>query len=326
MDAPNFFSGRWNTGTNADLAFASASHNSWHLDRRTLEKFPRSQHRPSLITSSGSVTSVISEPCKRRNFRKANWKLYSLIANQLAEGFLSPDTGYVDEAYHDFRNTIIAVAKRSMPRRRRKNYRPCWDAECEQLYQIFLRAPQGEATNIAASTLLARLDDKRRERWSEVVNAIDFTHTSRLAWNTLNKLTGRSRTSRRSCPISANCIASQLVKNRVYRTKDHEPARLVAKEISKLWKIETPAGEIISHDLTPEEFSSALQLLKTGKAPGPDSISSDLILHAGAALKTWLNKFLSSCMRQQRLPKNVERSFSGCNSKVNEATWGPKKL
>ena len=43
-DTPSFFSGRWNTGTNPDLAFSSASHNSWHLDRRTLEKFPRLQH------------------------------------------------------------------------------------------------------------------------------------------------------------------------------------------------------------------------------------------------------------------------------------------
>ena len=115
--------------------------------------------------------------------------------------------------------------------------------------------------------------------------------------------TGRSRNSRRPCPVSANCIASQLIKNGVYRTKDHEPVRLVAKEVSKLWKILAFAGESISDDFTPEEFSSALQLLKTGKAPGHDSISPELILYAGAALKTWLNNFLSSCLRQQKFPK-----------------------
>ena len=142
-------------------------------------------------------------------------------------------------AYQDFCNTILAAAKRSIPRGRRKNYRPCWDAECEQLYQTFLWELQGKATNIAASALLARLDEKRKERWSEAVNTIDFTYTSRLAWNTINKLTGRSRNSRRPCSISANCIASQLIKNGVCRTKDHEPGRLVAKEVSKLWKIQT---------------------------------------------------------------------------------------
>ena len=49
-DAASFVSGRWNTGTNPDLAFASGSLDSQLPDRRVLEKFPRSQHRPSLIT------------------------------------------------------------------------------------------------------------------------------------------------------------------------------------------------------------------------------------------------------------------------------------
>ena len=49
-DAASFYSGRWNTDTNSDLAFASVGPNSRLPDRRVLEKFPRSQHRPSLIT------------------------------------------------------------------------------------------------------------------------------------------------------------------------------------------------------------------------------------------------------------------------------------
>ena len=89
---PSFFFGRWNSGTNPDLAFASASHNSWHLYRRTLEKLPRSQHRPSLITTSTSVILVPSEPYKRWNFRRANWEQYNFITNQLAKGLSSPDT------------------------------------------------------------------------------------------------------------------------------------------------------------------------------------------------------------------------------------------
>ena len=37
-------------GTNPDLAFASMNSNSCLLDRHVLEKFPRSQHQPLLIT------------------------------------------------------------------------------------------------------------------------------------------------------------------------------------------------------------------------------------------------------------------------------------
>ena len=49
-DASSFYFDRWNTGTNLNLAFASVGPNSRLPDRRVLEKFPRSQHRPSLIT------------------------------------------------------------------------------------------------------------------------------------------------------------------------------------------------------------------------------------------------------------------------------------
>ena len=48
-DAASFYSGHWNTGTNPDLAFASVDPISRLPDRRVFDKFPRSQHRPSLI-------------------------------------------------------------------------------------------------------------------------------------------------------------------------------------------------------------------------------------------------------------------------------------
>ena len=41
-DAANFYSDRWNTGTNPDLAFASVGPNSRLPDRRIFEKFHRS--------------------------------------------------------------------------------------------------------------------------------------------------------------------------------------------------------------------------------------------------------------------------------------------
>ena len=49
-DAASFYSGRWNTGPNPDLAFASVGPNSCLPNRRVLEKFPRSQHRTPFIT------------------------------------------------------------------------------------------------------------------------------------------------------------------------------------------------------------------------------------------------------------------------------------
>ena len=105
-DAASFYSGRWNTGTNLDLAFASIGPNSRLPDRRVLEKFPRSQHQPSLITPPRFAMAMPSMPVKRWNFRKAKWSHYITLTNKFAKTLLPPDSLDVDAAYQDFCNTI----------------------------------------------------------------------------------------------------------------------------------------------------------------------------------------------------------------------------
>ena len=163
-----------------------------------------------------------------------------------------------------------------------------------------------------ATALLAKLDRKRRDRWSEAVRSIDFSHSSRKAWSILNNLTGRSRHSPRHCPVSADAIASQLVRNGKYEAVDCKSSRLVYQEVSDLWRATTPDAVNISNNFSQREFAAAPQHLKPGKpgkAPGPDSICPELILHAGAALKSWLRDFLSSCLRRLKIPKIWRRAL-----------------
>ena len=153
---------------------------------------------------------------------------------------------------------------------------------------------------------MSRFDEKRRDRWTETVNTMNFTHSSRLAWNTLNNLTGRNKRPSRPCLISANSVTSQLVKNGVCKVKDRATARLINNEMSELWKIPTPPDKGIY--FTSEEFACTLRRLPSGKATGPDSVCPELILHTGDDLKTCLNKFLFSCMRQTKIPKIWRRA------------------
>ena len=109
----------------------------------------------------------------------------------------------MDREYQCFCSTISTAAKKCIPRGRRNNRMPCWNAECENLYQTFLQYFEGHESSRVATALL---DRKRRDRWSEAVQIIDFSHSSRAAWSILNNLTGRSRQSPRQCPVSANPI------------------------------------------------------------------------------------------------------------------------
>ena len=90
-DAASFHSCRWNTGTNPDLAFSSVGPDSRLPHRRVLEKFPRSQHRPSLITPPRLFLPIPGMPVKRWNFRKANWSHYISLTNKLGRRLQSPD-------------------------------------------------------------------------------------------------------------------------------------------------------------------------------------------------------------------------------------------
>ena len=140
----------------------------------------------------------------------------------------------------------------------------------------------------------------------------------------MNNLTGRSRYSLRHCPVSADAIASQLVRNEKYEAVDCKSSRLVSQEMFDLWRATTLDEVNISDNFSPREFAAALQHLKPGKAPGPDFLCSELILHAGAALKSWLRDFLSSCLRQLKIPKIWRRALVVAIPKPGKPVDDPK--
>ena len=147
---------------------------------------------------------------------------------------LPPDSPDVDLAYQDFCNVIRTAAKNSIPRGRRNNYISCWEAECENLFRTFLQSSEGSDSNGAATALFIRLDKKRRDRWSEAVQTIDFSHFSRKAWSMLNNQAGKLRRFFRHYAVSANAILSQLIRNGRYKGFDRESFRLISQEVSDL--------------------------------------------------------------------------------------------
>ena len=201
---------------------------------------------------------------------------------------------------------------------------PCWDNECETLNRSFIRDPVGTDSDKAASSLISRLGQKKQDRWEEAVNSIVFsTPAARRGEQSTNLLAGLDA-SFDSTPVSANSIASQLVKNGAHRTGDRESTRLVNKELSDQWKIPTPEGHSISEPFRPEEHPAALRRLKKGKSPGLDSTFPEFILHAGSALKSWFCDFLSPCMRQLKIPKIWRRALIVAIPKPEKPLQDPK--
>ena len=79
-------------------------------DCRT-DVFPTSQHRPSLITPPKLKVPAHSDPVKRWNFRKADWKRFCLLTDESVERLLPPDTSNIERACQDFCESLLSAAK-----------------------------------------------------------------------------------------------------------------------------------------------------------------------------------------------------------------------
>ena len=206
---PNSFcSGRWQTQTNPDLAFTTS--NSAHTNcvhRIVSDLFPRSQHRPSIITHDALIKPTPSAPILRWNFRKAQWGDFIKDTCTLLSKLRDPNTSDIDDAYCQFASAIIKTAKQHIPRGHGKKYIPgCGDNECDDLAEKHHAATTAQEKHDTATALMEHLDSARQERWIETVQAIDFTHSSRKAWSIVRRLTGE-KNNKPQVPIKANKIA-----------------------------------------------------------------------------------------------------------------------
>ena len=97
----SFHSQRWNSDTKPDLAFAHTV-DTGIPTRRVLDKFPRSQHRPSLISSPCFTAPIACKPVKRWNFRKGNCETFKQMTDVAISQLPPPDTADTEDAYKAF--------------------------------------------------------------------------------------------------------------------------------------------------------------------------------------------------------------------------------
>ena len=283
---------------------------------------PRSRHRPSIIKVPSLVQPIAGKPVKRWNIRNANWKLFSAETERRTSGLPNPQDGEADATYTTYCNMLICAAKNSIPRGFNKHYIPGWDDTCNHLIREHQQATTKEDIDTTATALLHKLDEVRRARWTEVVASVYFTHSSRKAWQTINKLTGRSAT-HSGCPVTANAIASQLQNNIRFPDADRDFARWTSREVTSLSRAAT-ADANLSSDFTVEELEAAIKKLKSGKAPGRDNIHPEFVIHQSAKTTAWLCSFFTSCFRRSKLPKTWPRATVVAVPNQNKPAQDPK--
>ena len=81
----------------------------------------------------------------------------------------------------------------------------------------------------------------------------------------------------------------------------------------------------ISNTFSQRKFTAVLRQLKPAKTLGSNSIPcSELMIQAGAILKSRLRDFLSSCLRQLKIPTIRRRALVVAIPKPKNSVGGPK--
>ena len=294
----SFRSGRWNTTSNRELAFANVT--STLPQSLVLDPFPRSQHRPSFITPHNPVEPIPTKDVKRWNFRKAKWEQFAHLVESGIDTLPSSCTPGPNIAYTTICQLLSQSAKKTIPRGCRQQYIRTWYDECNNYYKEFDQAENKQS----AADLMDYLNKNRKKRWEETVKGIDFIHSSRKAWKTFNRLTGR-KSDPKQCPITS--IAKQLLANGHFRGADKQHDLSVKRQCGMMWRVPEIGGHLTT-PFTTSELKATIKLLKGGKAQGPDKIPTGFMMHCGKKCLEWVRKFYSFRLEHTVIPKIWRRA------------------
>ena len=151
---------------------------------------------------------------------------------------------------------------------------------------------------------------------------IHWLHTLQLG--ALSRgLTGRTASKPDKCPVSANAIASQLLQNGRFTNPDRDFSRQVGREVPELWKVDSRDVNM-STPFTTGELVEALKSMKAGKAPGPDDIHPEFLLHAGDDATKWLCQCMSTCLERCGIPRIWRKTTVITIPKPNNPKEDPK--
>ena len=152
----------------------------------------------------------------------------------------------------------------------------------------------------AGERLLDEISEAQRSKWQTLIESTDFTHSSRKAWRTINKLTKDSTAPQQQCRVTPDQVAHQLLLNGK-GNKDSKPRR-------ERMPRHTATESTLASPFLKEELLKGINALKNNKAAGLDDMLCEQIKHFGPATLQWLLKMMNNILETQKFPKIWRKS------------------
>ena len=121
------------------------------------------------------------------------------------------------ENYEKFVNLVRRSSNKNITRGCRTSYVCGLNDQSKEMYEDYQRRfaedPFNEDTVRVGDALLDEISEAQRSKWKEMIESTDFTHSSRKAWKTINKLTKDYTKPQQQCKVTADQVAHQLLLN-----------------------------------------------------------------------------------------------------------------
>lgn len=317
-DPPTFYSRRWHTTSTPDLAFCTDDIHS-HVQREVTEQLGGSDHRPVHLILDHTVSTSSSLP--RWNYKKADWPLFQSVSDDLCKD-IRVEGRDINNIVRDFNKCILKSAQQSIPRGARKDYKPYWSDQLEELQTKLSEAreeaennPSQEANNNlqhAKAKFLRHKLEAQRKSWRNKTASLNFERDSRRLWKLTKQLNDDLDKARGSVTLEENeellmgkQAANVFAQN--YRDVSDIPInrdrqREARREIRDR-KTARVTSECMDTPLTLHELQVALRQLKTQKSPGPDGITNEMLTHLGNTAMCKLLYIYNYSWKQGQLPQ-----------------------
>lgn len=294
----SFNSARWKQGYNPDLSFVS-SNIAHQCEKLVMDVIPKTQHRPIGIKIKAAV-SPQEVPFRRRyNLKKADWEGYEkFIDRDITKIMPTPDN------YGTFVDLVKEASRNNIPRGCHTSYICGLNDESKELYEIYKSQfeddPFDTETTETGNKLANVIAEAQQQKWQDMIEATDFTHSCRKAWKTIDKLTIDYTKPPRQCEVTANQVAHQLLLNGKGNTTQR-PKR-----------VKIPSDNNTEHPLTSpfniEELAKGIKVLKNNKAAGLDDMLCEQIKHLGPNALVWLLDMMNNILVSKKFPKLWRKS------------------
>ena len=147
-------------------------------------------HRPISIKLNAAIRPR-NVPFRRRyNLKKAKWQSY---AKEVDNGIAN--TNPVPENYEQFVNLVRRSSNKNIPCDCRSSYVCGLNDQSKDMYEDYQRRFAEDPFNgdytagLEMRALLDEISEAQRSKLKEMIESTDFTHSSRKAWKTINRLT-----------------------------------------------------------------------------------------------------------------------------------------